>query len=68
MFGYSNVEPAIKLDKAQLTKNLEEISANLPDKVTESSYFIEGSDLIITSGKDGNVVDTDATVNNIKKS
>ena len=68
MFGYSNVEPAIKLDKAQLTKNLEEISANLPDKVTESSYYIEGSDLIITSGKDGNVVDTDATVNAIKNS
>ena len=66
IFGYSNVEPAIKLDKAQLTKNLEEISANLPDKVTESSYYIEGSDLIITSGKDGNVVDTDATVNAIK--
>lgn len=68
MFGYSNIEPAIKLDKAQLTKNLEEISANLPDKVTESSYYIEGSNLIITSGKDGNVVDTDATINVIKNS
>ena len=66
MFGYTNIEPNIKIDKAQLTKNLEEISANLPDKVTESSYYIEGSDLIITSGKDGNVVDTDATVNAIK--
>ena len=68
MFGYSNIEPNIKLDKAQLTKNLEEISANLPDKVTESSYYIEGSDLIITSGKDGNVVDIDSTINSIKES
>ena len=66
MFGYSNIEPNIKLDKSQLTKNLEEISANLPDKVTESSYYIEDSELIITSGKDGNVVDVDATISLIK--
>lgn len=67
MFGYSNIEPNIKIDKAQLTKNLDEISANLPDKVTESSYYIEDSNLIITSGKEGNVVDTDATISAIKE-
>ena len=66
MFGYVNVEPNLKLDKSQLTKNLEEISANLPDKVTESSYYIEGSNLVITSGKEGNVVDIDATISSIK--
>lgn len=68
MFGEVNIEPTIKLNKAQVTKNLEEISANLPDKVTESSYFIEDSNLIITSGKQGNVVDVDATINAIKNS
>ncbi len=66
MFGEVNIEPSVKLDRNQLTKNLEEISANLPDKVTESSYFIEDSNLIVTSGKDGNVVDIDATINAIK--
>lgn len=68
MFGEVNIEPTIKLNKTQVTKNLEEISANLPDKVTESSYFIEDSNLIITSGKQGNVVDIDATINAIKNS
>ena len=68
MFGEVNIEPSIKLNKTQVTKNLEEISANLPDKVTESSYFIEDSSLIITSGKQGNVVDIDATISEIKKS
>lgn len=68
MFGQVNIEPTIKLNKTQITKNLEEISANLPDKVTESSYFIEDSNLIITSGKQGNVVDIDATINEIKNS
>lgn len=66
IFGYVNVEPNLKIDKSQLTKNLEEISANLPDKVTESSYYIEGSNLIITSGKEGNIVDIDATIASIK--
>ena len=68
MFGEVNIEPTIKLNKTQITKNLEEISANLPDKVTESSYFIEDSNLIITSGKQGNVVDIDATIDKIKNS
>lgn len=67
MFGQVNIEPMVKLDKNQLTKNLEEISANLPDKVTESSYYIEDSNLIVTSGKQGNVVDVDATTSEIKK-
>ena len=32
----------------------------LPDKVTESSYYIEDSNLIVTPGKAGNVVDIEA--------
>ena len=66
MFGNVNIEPILKIDKEQLTKNLEDISTQLPDKVTESSYYIENSNLIITSGKEGNVIDTDATIEVIK--
>ena len=47
MFGNVNIEPILKIDKEQLTKNLEDISTQLPDKVTESSYYIENSNLII---------------------
>ncbi len=61
-----NIEPILKIDKNQLSKNLEDISAQLPDTVTESSYYIEGSNLIITSGKDGNVVDVEASIEAIK--
>lgn len=66
MFGNVNIEPVLKLNKNQLTKNLEDISTQLPDKVTQSSYFIEDSNLIITSGKEGNVVDIDSTIDTIK--
>ena len=63
-----NLEPTLSLDEEQLSKNLDEISAQLPDKVVESSYYQEGNNLIITTGKEGNVVDKDATINSIKNS
>ena len=66
IFGKVNIEPIVKVDTDQLTKNLEDISTQLPDKVTESSYYIEDSNLIITPGKEGCVVDVDATTDAIK--
>ena len=66
MFGYVNVEPKVTLNKELLTKNLEDLSGQLPDKVIQSSYYIENNQLIITSGKEGNVVDVDQTIETIK--
>lgn len=66
MFNKVNLEPTLSLDEEQLSKSLDEISAQLPDKVVESSYYVEGNSLIITTGKEGNVVDTSATMNSIK--
>ena len=66
MFGKVNIEPTLNLDTEQLTQNLNEISTQLPDKVVESSYYIEDNNLIITNGKEGNVVDVDATIEAIK--
>lgn len=65
-FGNINIEPNITLDKKLLTKNLEDISTQLPDTVMQSSYYIEGNELIITSGKEGNVVDVNPTIEAIK--
>ena len=68
MFGSVNIEPKITFDKQLLTKNLEDISPQLPDAVVQSSYYIEGNELIITAGKEGNVVDVNATIEAIKNS
>ena len=68
MFGKINIEPTLKIDEKQLTKNLEDISTQLPDTVIQSSYFIEGNELIVTSGKNGNVVDIKPTIESIKQS
>lgn len=67
-FGKINIEPNVTLNKQLLTKNLEDISTQLPDTVMQSSYYIEGDELLITAGKEGNVVDINPTIEAIKNS
>lgn len=66
MFNTVDIQPNLKFDKKQLSKTLSELSANFPDKVEESSYYIEGNKLIVTPGKDGVTVDVDKTIDLIK--
>ena len=62
MFGKINIEPCVTFDRQSLSKNLEDLSTQLPDSVVQSSYYIEENELIITSGKEGYVVDVNATI------
>ena len=55
----------LTLDTDTLKKQLQDISGKLPDTVKESSYYIEGSNLILTKGNTGAVVDVDTTTQNI---
>ena len=68
MFGNVTIEPTLSVNTEQLTKNLEEISTQLPDTVIQSSYYQEGNNLIITAGKEGYVVDVEPTIEAIKNS
>lgn len=68
MFSKTNIEPNVIINTEQLTKNLEEISTQLPDTVIQSSYYQEGNNLIITSGKEGYIVDIEPTIEAIKNS
>lgn len=68
LFGKVNIEPTLNINKEQLTKNLEDISTQLPDSVIQSSYYIENNSLFITSGKAGCVIDINATISAIKNS
>ena len=61
-FSNINIEPYFSLDNDALRKNLEEISANLPDKMIENSYYIEKNNLIITKGKEGKQINIDEMV------
>ena len=66
LFKNVDLEPTLNINEEQLSKTLDEISAQLPDKVVESSYYQEGNNLIITTGKEGNVVDKEKTIEQIK--
>ena len=57
MFDNKNVDPTFSLDEETLTNMLNDISSKLPDKVIESGYYIDGTNLILNKGTDGNVID-----------
>ena len=61
-----NIDPLFTLNKDSLSKILEKTSSELPDKVIESSYYIDGNTLIITKGKTGNIVNVSETTNKIE--
>ena len=61
LFSNIKIELNVTLDEETLKSKLEDISSKLPDAVIESSYYIEDSNLILTKGKAGSVVDTEKT-------
>ncbi len=66
MINGVNVTPSYSLDEKSLQSTLDNLSKNLPNAVKESSYYIEGSNLIITKGSDGFVIDSPNTIAKIK--
>ncbi len=61
-----DIEPNFSIDEDQLRTALNDISSKLPDTVIESGYYVDGSNLIITKGSEGNVVNVDQMCTYIK--
>lgn len=61
------IEKQIILNDEELNKIIDDISAKIPDVIVESSYDIEGSELIISSGKPGIQVKKEELKNRIVK-
>ena len=61
-----DIELTLTLDEEQLKTTLNDISSKLPDTVIESGYYIDGSNLIVTRGSEGNVVNIDQMCTYIK--
>ncbi len=66
MFSHVDIEPTVKINEDLLSTYLDSLSSQLPDTVIQSSYYVEGNNLIVTSGTEGNVVDIPQTIQNIK--
>lgn len=65
--NHINIEPDLSINEEDLNSKLDYLSMNLPDKVVQSSYYIEDGYLIITKGKNGNIVDNEKMINTIKE-
>ena len=61
-----DIDLTLTLDEEQLKTALNDISSKLPDTVIESGYYIDGTDLIVTRGSKGNVVNVDQMYSYIK--
>lgn len=66
-FSKIEVTPAFSLDEEQLKKSLEDISSKLPDKMIESSCYIEGNNLMVTKGKTGSTIEVEKTTSYLKE-
>lgn len=62
-----NIMPTYTIDDKALSNILNTLSSELPDAVVESGYYIDSSNLIITKGSSGSIIDIDATSNSIKE-
>lgn len=56
MFNKLDIEPIFNYDKEALDFYLDGIQEELPDQLEQSSYYLDGNNLIITSGANGAVI------------
>lgn len=66
LFSKTSIDPGFAIDEEQLRANLQDISNKLPDKIIESSCYIDENNLIITKGYSGNVIKIEESANYIK--
>lgn len=60
-----DIDPGFSIDEEQLRYYLQDISNKLPDKVIESSCYIDEENLIITNGSEGYVINVEESSNYI---
>ena len=67
MFQKKNIELEMTLNEELTRQTIEDIGISLPGVVIESSYSVEGSNLIITKGNPGIVIDTEKLLEEVKE-
>ena len=66
LIGKKDVKVEMTLNEEVAKQSIDDISANLPGVVIESSYAIEEDELIITKGKAGVIIETDKLLEKVK--
>lgn len=65
MLNGININPAFSYSEETLDSLVTEMQTNFPDRLIESSYYIENNNLIISKGKDGVVIDKNKLLSEI---
>lgn len=65
IFNKKNIDLNIELNEDKLNTLINDISTNLPNKVVQSSYYIENNNLIITKGTAGDIIDAENFTNKL---
>lgn len=63
----NDIIPSFSYNEEAINSLALEIEANIPNKLVEPSYYVENSNLIISSGTDGVVIDMKTLNSNIAK-
>lgn len=67
MLNGVDIMPKAQFDKDALNNILNKLSAELPDAVVESGYYIDNNNLIITKGTNGYIINVDETSKEIEQ-
>lgn len=67
LMGKKNIDVNMTLNEEVTRQSIEDIGVNLPGTIIESSHAVEEDELIITKGKAGIVIDTEALLAKVKE-
>ncbi len=67
LIGKKDVSVDMSMNEETAKQTINDIGTNLPGVMTQSSYSIEGSNLIITRGKEGILIKTDDLLSKVKE-
>ena len=65
-FIHKNIDLKLSFDEDMLDKIISDISANLPGKMVQNSYYIDDNNLVITKGTSGITVDKSSLISKLK--
>lgn len=65
-FNNKNLNLNVTLNKDKLSTIIDDLSSDLPDKLIQSSYYIENNNLVLTTGKEGKIVDKESIYSSLK--
>lgn len=57
----------LEYNKEELSKQIDDINSKIPNKLTQTSYYIEENNLIITKGTKGNIIKKEELIGKIEE-